>query len=229
MKGFTVDNISYLGWEFRIEFWDSIYWWVKLNFDKSSLFFSYKEKIYAEVTLSLIVNIDYETLLAEKPNLATIMSTFTFTLIIILQNVKMSILPGIPLLIFTRVKLCKRPEVNSEPTHAFMVWHFRRWWHAAATVLISCSFYQGNGPKGFRFLEMFRNRIYLEIILLTPGTIWIRKLQTKTTKVLICGITNNNTKQFLLALLDKKIINKHNKILSLGNRITYFSLSFIYS
>ena len=38
------------------------------------------------------------------------------------------------------------------------VWHSYLSWHAATSILTS--FYQGTDPKGFVFLETFRNLIY---------------------------------------------------------------------
>ena len=68
LKEFTVDSISYLGWELGFEFeialtnagWGGGGMGVcELNFDKSFLYFNVKKKIYTKVTVNLIVNIGH--------------------------------------------------------------------------------------------------------------------------------------------------------------------------
>ena len=91
--------------------------------------------------------------------------------------------------------------------------------------------------KVLDFLWTFRNSIYLEIILVTQGTIWNLQLKTKATEVLIYGITNINIKQkqyldinSYLLYWTGKIMNINKKIIGLATCwITYFSLSFMYS
>ena len=58
MKRFTADNINYLVWESEIEFEIALTDGSELNFDKFSLHFSVKKKIYPKVTLNLTVNIE---------------------------------------------------------------------------------------------------------------------------------------------------------------------------
>ena len=88
-------------------------------------------------------------------------------------------------LTFTWVKLRKRPEVNSEPTHflnsdkAFLSLDDMA---CSYQFLTNFSFYHGTDmPKGIGFLETFRIPIYYKIILLTSGIILSLKLKTKGT------------------------------------------------
>ena len=81
---------------------------------------------------------------------------------------------------FTRVKLCKRLEVNSKPSHL---------WYDISSVggmqlLVSLL-----APASTRTLakKTFRNSVYLQILLVTPEAIWSLKLKKKT-EVSICGI-----------------------------------------
>ena len=57
MKEFTADSINDLEWELGIEFEMALTDVGELNFDKSSLHFNVKKKIYAKITLT--VNIEY--------------------------------------------------------------------------------------------------------------------------------------------------------------------------
>ena len=73
---------------------------------------------------------------------------------------------------FTRVKLCKRLEVNSKPSHL---------WYDISSVggmqlLVSLL-----APASTRTLakKTFRNSVYLQIILVTPEAIWSLKLKKK--------------------------------------------------
>ena len=56
LKEFTMDSINYLVWELRIEFEITLANGSELNFDKSSLHFNAKKKIYLKFTLNLTVN-----------------------------------------------------------------------------------------------------------------------------------------------------------------------------
>ena len=54
-----MDSINYLVWELGNEFEIALTDGCELNFDKSSLYFNVKKKIYSKVTLNLKVNIEY--------------------------------------------------------------------------------------------------------------------------------------------------------------------------
>ena len=54
-----MDSINYFVWEFVIEFEIDLTDEGELNFDKSSLYFNVKKKIYPKVFLDLTVNIEY--------------------------------------------------------------------------------------------------------------------------------------------------------------------------
>ena len=53
-----MDSINCLVWELGIEFEKALTDGGELNFDKSSLHFNVKKKIYPKVTLNLTVNIE---------------------------------------------------------------------------------------------------------------------------------------------------------------------------
>ena len=57
MKKFTADSANYLGWELGTEI--TLTDQCELNFDKFSLHFNVKKKLYAKVTLILTADIDY--------------------------------------------------------------------------------------------------------------------------------------------------------------------------
>ena len=57
LKKFTADNVNYLGWELGTEI--TLTDQCELNFDKFSLHFNVKKKLYAKVTLILTADIDY--------------------------------------------------------------------------------------------------------------------------------------------------------------------------
>ena len=59
MKELAEDSINYLVWELGIEFEIALTDVGELNFDKFSLNFIAKKKIYPKVTLDLIVNIEW--------------------------------------------------------------------------------------------------------------------------------------------------------------------------
>ena len=59
MKELAEDSINYLVWELGIEFEIALTDVVELNFDKFSLNFNAKKKIYPKFTLDLTVNIDW--------------------------------------------------------------------------------------------------------------------------------------------------------------------------
>ena len=76
---------------------------------------------------------------------------------------------------FTRVKLCKRLEVNSKPSHL---------WYGISSVggmqlLVSLL-----APASTRTLakKTFRNSVYLQIILVAPEAIWSLKSKKKQPK-----------------------------------------------
>ena len=54
-----MDGINHLVWELVNEFEIALTDEGQLNFDKSSLYFNVKKKIYPKVTLDLTVNIEY--------------------------------------------------------------------------------------------------------------------------------------------------------------------------
>ena len=53
-----MDSINCLAWELGIEFALALTYGGELNFDKSSLHFNVKKKIYPKVTLNLTVKIE---------------------------------------------------------------------------------------------------------------------------------------------------------------------------
>ena len=94
----------------------------------------------------------------------------------------------------TKVKLCKKAEKNSEPSH-LCCGIFNMTCHDPATsVLTSSSFYPGHWSKRFWISGDLQNTIYLQIALITSGTIRSLKLKTKT-EFSFSGTTNTNIKR----------------------------------
>ena len=96
---------------------------------------------------------------------------------------------------------CKRPEVNTEPTHFPTLMNNGKAFSSLDSMACSyqCSdqfsFYQGTDkPKNIGFLETLKHPIYLKIISITPGIIWSLKFKTKK-QWWNCGIINTNIKQ----------------------------------
>ena len=129
LKEFTVDSISYfscqLGTEIEIPHIDE----EELNFDKHFLHFNLKKKIYAKATFNLSQNIEY-TALAE-----TVIDSYndanSYLDIIIFKweeenfrRCKKVHPVRYTSSTFTRLKLCKRPEVNKSS----------HWWYSISSV-----------------------------------------------------------------------------------------------
>ena len=117
-------------------------------------------------------------------------------------------------LTFTRVKLCKRAEVNSEPSHLwydiFSIGGMQlpvSWVARASRVLTQ-------KVLDF-FLRPLSWDLYLQTILVTSGAIWSLKLKSKTkvsiVELLLSTLIESSRYQFLLALLCWRgnIMNNH--------------------
>ena len=119
------------------------------------------------------------------------------------------------LLNFHRKKLCKRTEVNSDPSHLwysiFSVGGMQLPVSWSATVSTRTL-----AQKVVDFFETFRNSIYLLTILVIPGTIWSVKSKIKQPKfqfVELPILRLIKLKQ-KVACWKGKIMNNHKKIFS---------------
>ena len=109
--------------------------------------------------------------------------------------------------------ICKRPEVNSEPTHfltfinndeAFSILDDMA---CSYQSLTSFSFYQDTEkPKGNGFRETLKNPIYQKIILIAPE---IREVSNSKQKERM----NNQFVELLIPTLNKIILNNRQKII----------------
>ena len=189
MKEFTADSINYLVWGLGIEFEVALTDGGELNFDKSFLHFNVKKKNICK---------SYFDCKYWVQDTASLNSSFNdsynntnFYLHLTFLNEKNKILQDVKkppceasLFNFHRVKLCKRAEVNNEPSHLwFSIFRVRSMqlpvsWAAPAS----------------RFLGTLKNTIYLQIILVTSRIICSLKLKAKT-EVSICGVANINIKR----------------------------------
>ena len=114
--------------------------------------------------------------------------------------------------------ICKRLELNSEPTHFLTFMDSGKAFPSLDGMACSyqcLSFYQGNDkPKCIGFLETLKNQTCQKITLMTPGIIRSLKLKTKKRK--------HNFVELLIPTLNKGVnhwrgqtMNNHHKIISL--------------
>ena len=98
---------------------------------------------------------------------------------------------------FTRIKLRKRPKVNSKP---FNLWY---------GIFSIGSIQLPEQPKGIGFVETLRNSIYLQIILVTSGTKHEvsnqkqKQPKSQFVELQIPTLNESSRYQFLLALLER--------------------------